>query len=229
MRQLTFAFLAIAAVALIAARPVGAKEGVRATLATDVPLDAEPGARVKVAWTLASVDEDGQDHPFGASGVYVRLLSASGADAETGFADSVATGEYTTTVVVPEGGIGDVEVGLVGWVSDANGIRRGDAFFAITNDPLPGTRVRSPGFPACVPDVCVGLATIDPGPGAASVPSSGSGESSSEDADTRSTTWILIAIGGCLLTLGVLAVVVRRRQARSAAARASDRGAPVAQ
>jgi hypothetical protein len=225
MRHFALAFLAIAAVALVAAIPVGAKDGVQATLTTDFPTDAEPGSHVRVAWTLASVDEDGKRQPFGASGVYVRLLSASGGDAQTGFADSGRTGEYTTTVAVPQGGIADVEIGLVGWASGADGTRRGDAFFAITNDPLPGTRVRSPGFPACPPNICVDPATVDPGPEAASIPS-GSGQGRSEDADT--TTWILIAIGGCLLTLGVLALVVRHRHARGGA-RASDRGAPVAE
>jgi hypothetical protein len=228
-RRLTFVFVVIAAVALVAALPVGAKEGVQATLTTKIPLDAGPGVRLKVAWTLASVDEDGQSLPFGASGVYVRLLSASGADAEAGFADS-ATGKYAATVVVPEGGIGDVEVGLVGWVNDASGTRRGDAFFPITNDPVPGARVPSPGFPICLPDDCVDPSTSNPVPGAAHVPSPGAGQSGSEYADTRSTTWILIGLAASLLTLGVLAVaVLRRRHARNGAAGASDRRAPVAQ
>lgn len=137
--RLTVAFLAVA-VALVAPLPVGAKEGVEATFITNVPLDAEPGNRLRLAWTLTSVDEDGQRRPFGASGVYVRLLSASGAAAETGFArtDVRADGEYAATVAVPEGGIGDVKIGLVGWVSDPRGTRRSDAFFPITNDPLPG-------------------------------------------------------------------------------------------
>jgi hypothetical protein len=135
-------------VALVAPLPVGAKEGVEATLITNVPLDADPGTRLRIAWTLVSVDDDGQRRPFGASGVYVRLLSASGAAAETGFArtDVHSDGEYAATVAVPEGGIGDVQLGLVGWVSDPQGTRRSDAFFPIANDPLPGAaRVASPG------------------------------------------------------------------------------------
>ena len=65
----------------------------------------------------------------------------------TGFAPvgAYSAGEYEATVVVPEGGIGDVEIGLVAWRSDAAGTRRSDALFPITNDPVPGlARVDGP-------------------------------------------------------------------------------------
>ena len=42
------------------------------------------------------------------------------------------------TVAVPEGGIGDVVIGLRGWTSGASGTHRADLLFSITNDPLPG-------------------------------------------------------------------------------------------
>jgi hypothetical protein len=171
-------------VALVAPLPVGAKEGVEATLTTNVPLDADPGTRLRIAWTLVSVDEDGQRQPFGASGVYVRLLSASGAAAETGFArtDVHSDGAYAATVAVPEGGIGDVQLGLVAWVSDPRGTRRSDASFPITNDPLPGAaRVVSPAA------------------------------SGSERPDTNATTWILLGVAGVVLSFGIAAVALRRR------------------
>jgi hypothetical protein len=71
--------------------------------------------------------------------VFVRLLSASGADAEGAFAPTGAysTGEYETIVTVPEGGIRDVQVVLMGWRSDAAGTRRADLIFPIINDPVP--------------------------------------------------------------------------------------------
>jgi hypothetical protein len=49
-------------------------------------------------------------------------------------------GDYKATIVVPEGGISDVQIGLTGWRTDASGTRRADAFFPITNDPVPGGR-----------------------------------------------------------------------------------------
>jgi hypothetical protein len=122
--------------ALVAAAPAPAKEGVKATLTTPIPLDAEPGTPLKVGWTLAYV-EDGKRHAFGAGGVFVRLRSASGAAAETAYA-AETNGEFTTTVTVPEGGIGDVQIGLMGVRSDATGTHWAPMFFPITNDPLPG-------------------------------------------------------------------------------------------
>jgi hypothetical protein len=127
-------------VALVAALPATGKEGVEATLLTRIPLDAPAGTRLEVAWTLAYRDH-GRRRPFGANGVFVRLRSAAGASAETGFASG--NGAYRATVVVPKGGIGDVQIGLRGWTNDAAGTRESDALFPITNDPLPGAAARS--------------------------------------------------------------------------------------
>lgn len=137
LRRFTPAVVGIAAMALAAPPPASAKEGVEATLASGIPLDAPAGTRLDVAWTLASIDEQGKRQPFGAGGLFVRLVSASGAQPETAFA-SGDRGTYEATVVVPKGGIGDVEFGLVGWQSGENGTRRADRIFPITNDPVPG-------------------------------------------------------------------------------------------
>ena len=126
-------------VALVAG-PAAAKEGVAATLATKIPLNAEPGSRLHVAWKLTYAEGANRGRPFGANGVFVRLRSATGARAQIGFAPDAARddGRYSATVVVPEGGIGDVEIGLEGWTSGAGGTHRSDLIFAITNDPAPG-------------------------------------------------------------------------------------------
>ncbi len=139
LRPLALVLVGIAAAALIAAPGAGAKEDVKATLITDIPLDAPAGTKLQIAWRLFYVDENGKRQPFGANGVFVQLPSAAGAASEDGVAPVGAneTGEYEATVVVPEGGIQDVELGLTGWVSDANGTRRSDVIFPITNDPVP--------------------------------------------------------------------------------------------
>lgn len=126
--------------ALVAALPAAGKEGVRATLLTSIPLDAPAGTRLEVAWKLTYRDH-GRLRPFGASGVFVRLTSAAGASSETG--STSGAGAYRATVVVPKGGIGDVEIGLRGWTSGPDGTRESDALFPITNDPLPGAAARS--------------------------------------------------------------------------------------
>jgi hypothetical protein len=139
LRRLSVPLLVVALAALLAALPAAAKNGVKATLTTRIPVEAKPGTQLRVAWTLGFVDDNGRRQPFGGGGVFVRLRSATGAKAETGFADG--SGAFAATVVVPEGGIGDVEIGIRGL---ADG-RPSDLLFPITNDPLPGpARVTSP-------------------------------------------------------------------------------------
>jgi len=141
LHRLALGLLAVSAAALAAALPASGKEGVKATLTTTIPLDAPAGTSIKVAWTLAGVDENGRRYPFGASGVFVRLVSRSGAPATTGYAPSGGpkTGEYAATVMAPEGGIADVRIGLRGFTSGVTGYRQSNMFFPITNDPLPGS------------------------------------------------------------------------------------------
>ena len=140
MRRFALVALGAAAVALVAALPAAGKEGVQATLLTRIPLDAPAGTPLHVAWRLTYLDH-GRRRGFGASGVFVRLRSTAGAGAETGVASG--NGEYRATVVVPQGGIGDVQIGLRGWTNDAAGAHESDALFPITNDPLPGGAARS--------------------------------------------------------------------------------------
>jgi hypothetical protein len=193
LRRSALVLLGIVASALVVTLPAGAKEGVKATLATSIPLDARAGTQLKVAWKLFSVDDQGKRQPFGANGVFVRLLSASGADAEEGFAPSgaYATGEYTATVTVPEDGIRDVELGLMGWQSGATGTRRADLIFPITNDPVPG---------------------------AAPIVSPTSGQPASQRPGSDSTTWVFIAVAGALSALAILAaaLVVHRKRRQPA-------------
>ncbi len=126
-RRFALVLLGLATAALVGTVPATAKEGVKATAAAGTPLD--------VAWTLAYVDEDGRRQPFGAGGIFVRLSSAAGAGSQTAFARG-DTGDYKATVLVPTGGIGDVQIGIRGF---ADG-RPSDLLFPITNDPLPGVR-----------------------------------------------------------------------------------------
>lgn len=140
LRCVSLSLLAVVSAALVAVQPAAAKEGVEATLNTIIPLDAPPGTKLKVAWSLAFVDEHGRRRPFGANAVFVRLLSRTGSGAQTAYVPSgpYADGQYSATVAVPEGGIRDVQIGLRGFTSGANGTRNADVLFPITNDPLQG-------------------------------------------------------------------------------------------
>jgi hypothetical protein len=182
-RVLTLALLAFVA-ALFSALPAAAKDGVRATLTTNVPLDARPGTKLTIAWRLAYV-EDEKRRAFGASGVFVRLGSASGAAAETGYAKE-DSGTYTASVAVPEGGLGDIQIGLRGHTS---GVRTGrsDLLFPITNDPLPG---------------------------AAQLSSRPPDQPSSESAASGRRTWIYAVVVGSLIAIGAAFLVAIRRKPR---------------
>lgn len=182
-RVLTLALLAFAA-ALFSAMPVAAKDGVHATLTTNVPLEARPGTKLRIGWRLAYV-EDGKRRAFGASGVFVRLGSASGAAAETGYAKE-DSGTYTASVAVPAGGVGDVQIGLRGYTS---GVRTGrsDLLFPITNDPLPG---------------------------AAQLSSRPPDQPSSESPASGRSTWIYAVVVASLIAIGAAFLVAVRRKPR---------------
>ena len=130
------AALVVAVVAAIAAPSALAKERVHATLLTPFPASAAPGERVTIRWRLVAV-EQGRERPFRAGGVYVRLRSAAGAAPTTGFAEGFGAGNgvYAARVVVPEGGIAGIVVGLRGFRYGPGGNARADVRFPITNPP----------------------------------------------------------------------------------------------
>src|SRR5207237_536630 len=123
-RRFMLGLVASAAAALVAALPAAGKNGVEATLRTAIPLDAPAGTQLELAWTLSYVDH-GQRKPFGGGGIFVRLASASGKTAETGFARG-DNGNYAAAVQVPKGGIGGVAIGIRGWTSGPTGTHRSD-------------------------------------------------------------------------------------------------------
>jgi hypothetical protein len=126
---------AVACLVLLAGGSVGlAKEGVNARLLTPLGADAAPGEQLTVAWVLAGTDEHGRRQPFNAVGVFVRLLSASGGRPTSGFATPEAhpQGRYDAHVVVPEGGIGAVQIGLRGTSDGASS----DVLFPLEDDPF---------------------------------------------------------------------------------------------
>ena len=118
--------LAACLVVLAAAASAWTKEGARSDLTTSVPLRAPPGTTVRVGWIVSAPDGRGNMRPFGATGMFVRLLSRTGAPPTTGFAPQSA-GRYSAEVNVPAGGIGGVRTGLRGTT---------DIYFPVVNDPF---------------------------------------------------------------------------------------------
>jgi hypothetical protein len=110
-----------------ASSPPIARGWVKATLTGTVDLTARPGTKIRIVWTF--------DHRFAAGGIFVRLVSASGATAEIATAHGTP-GHYAAVVRVPEGGIGAIQIGIEGTSSGANGTHPAPVLFPITNDPL---------------------------------------------------------------------------------------------
>jgi hypothetical protein len=127
-RLVRFAALVLLVVlgALAMAAVAPSKEGARAHLRSAIPLDAAPGTKLLVVWTVDIPDDKGRRVPFGASQMFVRLLSANGRGPTTAFTNTVA-GRNTAEIAVPSGGIGGIRIGLRGTT---------DIFFPLMNDPF---------------------------------------------------------------------------------------------
>jgi hypothetical protein len=113
-----------------------AKEGARARLASALPLQAPAGATIRIEWTVSVPDDHGGRQPFVADGMFVRLLSKTGARATESVATSVAPNRNVATIAVPAGGIGGIRVGLAGTACDAKGCRPAPATFPLENSPF---------------------------------------------------------------------------------------------
>jgi hypothetical protein len=147
LRRFALVVLVTAATALVAALPAAGKGRVAATLLTKIPLDAPAGTRLEVAWRLTYF-ENGRRRAFGAGDVFIRLRSAAGRSTADEFANG--DGVYRATLVVPKGGIEDVQIGLQGWTNGPGGTRESDLLFPITNDPLPGAAPSDRSWPSWI-------------------------------------------------------------------------------
>lgn len=129
----------LAAVALLAltAGPALAKGGGVARLDAPVPVDTPPGTEVEIGWTVVAVDEAGDAHPIVGSPIYVRIVPAGGgAPVEVhGTEQPSGSGRYVATVVVPEGGIGRVEIAMRGQACDGSTCWQADYVLPIQEDP----------------------------------------------------------------------------------------------
>jgi hypothetical protein len=115
---------------VFAATPSAAKEGVVARLATPISIEAAPGSKVTVVWTLSFADRDAR-RPFSADGVFIRLFGAPGSKSPRVYAIQPALGRYRATVRIPAGGLRGVVIGLMGTGCDANGCRPAPHLFRI--------------------------------------------------------------------------------------------------
>lgn len=97
--------------------PASAKEGVVAKVRVPVSRDAAPGTKVKMVWELTVV-ESGRARPFGANGVFLRLVGRGGSRSPRAYAVQFEPGWYRASARVPRGGVRRVVIGLMGWNDD---------------------------------------------------------------------------------------------------------------
>ena len=119
------------------ALPSLAKEGAEARLDTALPRDAQPGSTIDVGWSVFSIEGE-QTYPVYGSPVYIRLVGPDGTSATEVMGKEVpsGSGHYTASIKVPDGGIGQVIVGMIGDACTADGCQRSDMIFPLTDDPL---------------------------------------------------------------------------------------------
>jgi len=121
--------------ALAAAPPATAKEDVRAQLVSQLALDARAGTTITVTWRLY-YKQDGRRRPFGASDLFVRLRSATGARATKAYGDG-RNGRYTARIKVPRGGMAGIRFGLDGIRMFPDGRQEpAPMYFPLDNDPF---------------------------------------------------------------------------------------------
>lgn len=127
------------ALTLIVTASAAAKEGMTATLLGKPDFGAKPGTRIKVVWKLGTPAAEAARCNPGDKRFYVRLLSATGGRSTRAYGTPCGR-RFVATVRVPRGGVGDVEIRLVGymmWAGDDR-MHRADALIPIANDPFPG-------------------------------------------------------------------------------------------
>lgn len=133
MKPRSVCFPILLLIAMSFALPVAAKQGVVATIHTEIPLKAADGTQISISWTLAN-EKTGR--PFSAYGVFIRLIGPDG-DSTEAFAGYPARpiGSYQATSTIPRGGVVSIEVGIAGTMTDREGnSERSDWLMAVTNN-----------------------------------------------------------------------------------------------
>ncbi len=120
------------AVLLLLGGTVGAfaKEGVDVRLDAAIPRSAAAGSTIEVGWHMQVLDGSTWQ-PFSAEGMFVRLLGATPGSVTEAAATGGTDGHYRARIVVPKGGIADVQIGLHGSCVGAGCGPNGDDLFPI--------------------------------------------------------------------------------------------------
>lgn len=117
------------AVAALAAPAASAKEGAQAHLLAPLPTRPIPGSLITVRWSVDVPGAHGTRVPFGAIGMFLRLLGRNGGS--TSATAAQYRPPYRVRIRVPAGGIRAVRFGLEGTSCDPSGCRPSPMFFPL--------------------------------------------------------------------------------------------------
>jgi hypothetical protein len=118
-----------AALAALAAPAASAKEGAQAHLLAPLPSSARPGSSIVVRWSVDVPGTQGTRVPFGAAGMFVRLVGRGGA--WTRATAPQYEPPYKVRVRVPAGGIRTIRFGLMGTSCSPSGCRPSPIYFPL--------------------------------------------------------------------------------------------------
>lgn len=120
--------VAVVAAALTASTAL-AKEGAQAHFLAPLPTHPRPGSLIIVSWSVDVPGAHGKRTPFGAVGMFVRLVARNGT-----FTSATAQQyqpPYSARVRVPASGIASVRFGLEGTSCGPSGCKPSPAFFPL--------------------------------------------------------------------------------------------------
>src|SRR5258706_4078885 len=124
-------FVCVLVVALAAAVPAAAKDGAQAHLLAPLPTNSPPGTFITVRWSVDVPRTDGNRVPFGAIGMFVKLVGRSG-PSTTATAPQTHGPPYSVHIRIPPGGIRNIQIGLHGWALTPSGKHPAPELFPIT-------------------------------------------------------------------------------------------------
>jgi hypothetical protein len=114
------ALLAAAALVLITAPAVLAKEGVSVELMAPLPRDAEPGTKVPAFFTMVAIDNDVVS-PLKTGQPFIRLYGPTGAMTEAIGVRQDKPELYKALIEIPAGGVSRADFGVHGKATAASG------------------------------------------------------------------------------------------------------------
>ncbi|HEU5371579.1 MAG TPA: hypothetical protein VFU51_04235 [Gaiellaceae bacterium] len=123
--------------------PPVARNWVQATLIDPIPRSAPAGSTVVVRWKLWSYDQHGKVTPFGAAELFARIVNPARTRATRAVARChdgrralyCHDGRFQARIRVPSGGIGRIQVGIIGYSDGPSGRTSAPGLFPITNYP----------------------------------------------------------------------------------------------